>query len=271
MMVDSVRLLRPDMLEWDDWIGRGQSDFYHTAAYHRLFENSGDCRAWMAVFGNTRRFLAWPYLSRPIEGTALLDGTSVYGYAGPVASGCADDAAFRADAWRAVLETWRAQGLISMFTNFHPLFDNATLCRDFRASPDSRDEGLLTLGRSVSIDLSTSAECRFQNYKRRFRQDLRRSAKAGLKVSLDKDWMHFRNFVRLYHDTMEYNHADERYRFSTAYLLELRSVLGPKCHLAIARLDQQIAAALLFVIHGEIAQAHLTGIDGQRGARAAGR
>lgn len=260
-MSNIVRLLRPDDPEWDTWMRRSTSDFYHSAAYHRFFTKNDDSDAWLAVYGEPHQFLAWPYLTRPIADTNRFDGTSVYGYTGPLARGLENDSDFLIAAWRALITLWEKQGLVTMFTSFHPLLGNAELCCNFKASPSHNDEGPLMLGRSVSIDLTIEEPDRFASYKKRFRQDLRRSAKAGLRIEHDEHWIRFDSFVKLYLETMEANNADQRYQFSADYLRDLRDALGSDCHLAIARIDNEIAAAIMFTTFGSISQAHLTGIN----------
>ena len=85
-----LRLLSTATPEWDVWLSRVPHDFYHTAGYHRLAEACGEGRAFLAVYGDEGRFLAWPYLLRPVSTCAGLEESqhtdvgSVYGYPGPL-------------------------------------------------------------------------------------------------------------------------------------------------------------------------------------------
>jgi hypothetical protein len=262
MKTELFHLFRPNSAQWDSWIGRANADFYHMSAYHRFIEGMSGNQAWLAVYGSQDKFIAWPYLIRPIDGTDFFDGTSVYGYTGPVVANVMEnDHVFINDAWKRILGTWKAQGLVTMFTCFHPILGNSALCESFKTGTSSSDEGLLTMGQSVSIDLAVNPDNRLAAYKKQFRQDLKRSIKLGLKVELDEQWNHFDSFVRLYRANMASLDADPRYWYSASELRQLIEALGSNCCLTVIRIEDEIAAALMIVICGDIAQAHLTGID----------
>lgn len=262
MAKELFHLFRVDSVQWDNWIGRANADFYHTSAYHQFIEEVSGNKAWLAVYGSDDKFIAWPYLIRPIDGTALFDGTSVYGYTGPVfANVMENDHVFLNEAWKLIHANWKEQGLITMFTCFHPILQNAQLCETFKTGTDIADESFLTMGQSVSIDLTVDTEIRFAAYKKQFRQNLKRSIKLGLKVEQDEKWSEFDSFVRLYRSSMASFNADQRYWYSADDLRKLIDKLGNNCCLTVIRIEEEIAAALMIVIHGDIAQAHLTGID----------
>lgn len=262
MATELFHLFRADSVQWDNWVERADADFYHRSAYHRFIEGISGNKAWLAVYGSEKKFIAWPYLIRPIEGTDLFDGTSVYGYTGPfVTNVTVNDHAFLDDAWKLILETWKEQGLITMFTCFHPLLGNSELCETFKTGTDNSDEGFFTKGQSVSIDLTINPEDRFASYKKQFRQDLKRSIKLGLTVEQDEQWNYFDSFVSLYSSNMASFNADQRYLYTASDLQKLIEALGSNCCLTVIRVEEEIAAALMIVINGDIAQAHLTGID----------
>src|SRR5581483_8651845 len=90
--METVRLLTSNQPEWDRWLERPRHDIYHSAAYHALSESAGEGRAFLAIVGSPDRYLAWPYLLRPIaiegiERCEFSDITSVYGYSGPITHG----------------------------------------------------------------------------------------------------------------------------------------------------------------------------------------
>jgi lipid II:glycine glycyltransferase (peptidoglycan interpeptide bridge formation enzyme) len=172
-----------------------------------------------------------------------------------------DDNDFLGKAWDLISSTWQEQGLITMFSSLHPILENFKLCESFKTGTASVDEGCFRLGESVSIDLKVSPENRLAAYKKQFRQDIKRSLKRGLKVEQDEQWSGFDTFVRLYRASMANFNADERYWYSAGDLQKLIDALGDKCCLTVIRIEGEIAAALMMVIHDDIAQAHLTGID----------
>jgi hypothetical protein len=257
-LAEATLLIAPRDAAWDAWVDRAPRDFHHGAAYHAFSERMGEGRAHLAVHGSAERFLAWPYLVVPIPGAeGRSDASSVYGCAGPVGLGL-EDLEFRARAWRALRGIWAEQGLVALFTRFHPLLENQRWCEGLAGEVPTPGGELLRLGRSVSIELRPGAERRAA-YPKVLRQELRGAEAAGLVVELDRERRHFDAFVELYRATMAKNRAESRYLFSRAYLDGLVAALGPAAHVAVARRGSEVAAALLFTVHGELAQAHLTG------------
>ena len=256
-MAERTLRLRPNQSCWDEWRERAPHDFYHDAAYHALAERSGEGTAHLLVHGTPERFVAWPYLVREIDGRHV-DGYSVYGYSGPFGTGL-DDPELLARAWESFRAAWTEQGLVTMFTRFHPLLGNAAACAGLHGATEIAGGESLRIGRSVSIDLTLSPEARRRGYRKVLRQEIASACRAGLVVEEDESWTHYARFGELYRATMARNAANERYRHDDAYLAALRDALGDSGHLALARLGEEAVALMLFTVRGDIAQAHLTG------------
>jgi hypothetical protein len=258
-MNDLIHVLKPSDPEWDAWLLRAPHDFYHLAAYHEFAGSVGEGRPEMVTYGTPERFLAWPYLVRDID-AKYSDATSVYGYSGPTGRGLDDDA-FRFDAWHNIKNTWVERGLVTVFTRFHPLLGNAATCDGFKGAAATPGGEILNLGRSVSINLYDDRIARRAKYRQSLRQKIKRSEAGGLAVDIDPDRRHYEKFIELYELTMRRNQAPERYRFHQDYFDGLLASLGNKIHLAVAHLDSEITAAMLFTVYNGIAQAHLAGVD----------
>jgi hypothetical protein len=234
-----------DAASWSRWIDREPHDFYHTAAYHRFSEQCGEGEAFLAVYGSADRFLAWPYLLRPIgQASGLCDVSSVYGYAGPVARGPCDDL-FLARARAAVEEVWISQGAVSAFTRFHPLLENHRL-----ADPSSLHPG----GETIALDLTLPEP----GYPAGLRKDLRRLRRLGLVTVVEDDWSRADRFLGLYYDTMRRNHAAPYYYFSPQYFGRLKQALGPCAFLALTLLDGEVAAAAVVIEYQGVAHYHFS-------------
>src|SRR4029077_837656 len=79
-----------DAAEWDAVPRKTrQHDFHHLPQYHRVAEQRGEGIARLFVYSENGYTIALPLLVRPVnanEPDAWQDATSVYGYAGPIAS-----------------------------------------------------------------------------------------------------------------------------------------------------------------------------------------
>ena len=129
-MTDDIQVIPATSPEWAEWLAAVAHDFYHTAAYHRFSQACGEGEAFLAIYGDRAKFVAWPYLLRRVadsaglESSRFTDVTSVYGYPGPLVCNCADDGVFLASAWEALVKVWRKQDVVTVFTRFHPVLEN---------------------------------------------------------------------------------------------------------------------------------------------------
>ena len=268
-MSHNLKIISTANAEWDAWLSRVPHDFYHTAGYHRLAEASGEGRAVLAVYGDKDRFLAWPYLLRPVatcaglEESQYTDVGSVYGYPGPLIHDAGGDSEFLLSAWGALTETWRGQKAVAAFTRFHPLLENHLALKALQV-PNGRSHccpgvGLTPSGSTVSIDLTLSDEEVVRQYQKILRQEIRTGRRRGLTTEVDEQWQRRDDFIQLYHCTMRRNRASSQYFFSSSYFDQLRSELAPHAHLMVTRLDERVAAAGVFVEYAGVIHAHLAG------------
>jgi hypothetical protein len=268
-----LQLLLPTSPVWELQLDAVPHDFYHTAAYHMLAEECGEGQPLLAVYGTRDKFLAWPYVLRPLnelpgmEHLTYTDVASVYGYPGPLACNCDGDAAFLSRAWSALVELWREQQAVTVFTRFHPLLENhawLTVAQSHSAAVASSatagaDTGLLSAGQTISIDLTRSDEENVRDYHKILRQEVASGRRRGLVTREDADWESVDEFVEVYRATMIRNRAASQYFFGAGYLRRLHTALAPHAHLFVTRLDERLAAAAIVVEYRGIVQAHLAG------------
>lgn len=271
-MPDQVRLIPARSAEWASWLEEAPHDFHHSPAHHLVWEAAGHGEAWLAVAGTPEKFLAWPYLlrripSREAAAEGLLDITSVDGYAGPLARGCAPGDPFLEAARRAIFERWSQLRVVSVFARFHPLLANQEWIRQSPAcpglmtppEPDRLFAGLRHEGHTVSIDLRLEDAETHREYRETHRRHIRRARRAGLTVDSGDSPRNFHDFVGLYHHTMRRNQAGAHYYFSEEFLLRLYRGLAPRASIHAARLDGRTVAAAFITEYGGIVQYLLGG------------
>jgi hypothetical protein len=265
LIISSAQLVAACSPEWDDYLARVPHDFFQTAEYH-AFSAAGNGEAWLLVYGNHDKFVAWPYLLQPIDGVADLgtqfrDVTSVYGYSGPVVHNCREDKAFLSGAWEAFLEAWRTQLVVSVFTRFHPILGNHSWLE-----PEWTALGVLGRtyreGKTVTIDLSKSPEDIWADYQRKLRQQIRRvQRERDLTTLHDPAWAHLDQFISMYYATLERNGAAQFFFFPRDYFLALKETLGPHGALFLCRCDGAVGAAFLLIEYNGIVSVHLAASD----------
>ncbi len=258
-MLGNLNIFSPSDPDWDTWVKRAPHDVFHTAAYHRFEGNQERADAQLLVYGDENRFLIFPYLQRDV-GSGFRDATSVYGYTGPVGRGLTPD--FVAEAWEAFRVVWRDRRIVTVFTRFHPMLENAGIALSMTGDQAPFAGAVIHhLGRSVSIDLSLGIDERRMSYPQPLRQEIKKAERNGLVVEDDPDWAYFSGFMELYRVTMSQNSAADRYLFSDAYFSRLKDAMAGYAFLSVARVNGQLAAAMIYTVCGEHASAHLTGID----------
>jgi len=255
--MNSLRILQAGDPEWSEWLALAPHDFYHSSAYHSFSEEQGEGRAFLAVYGSRDRFIAWPYLLRDVSfdsaQTGYTDITSVYGYGGPVCRGCEPHDEFVGQGAHAIEDAWREQKVVATFSRLHPVLENHHWVQDSSC--------LLGHGHTIALDLSLAGEELQRSYNRKLRQELRYAREGGVKTFIDEDWLHFEDFLRLYHHTMSRNYAGSGYFFSEDYFRQFRRALAPDAVLMVAAVGQKIVAACIFVEYGDRIAAHLEGAD----------
>jgi hypothetical protein len=233
-------------------------DFYHLPGYHELHEKQGEGAGVMLVYAEDDKIIALPLLVRDVSSIPGLgafrgyyDATSVYGYAGPIASRPArTDSAFLARFHHQLQAFAIERQWVSIFSRLHPLLNNHLLL--------TGNGETIGLSDTISIDLTLPPAEQFARYRKSHRYEVRRARREGLTVLHDHARSAYGEFIRLYTDTMRRVHAAEHYFFDQAYFDGLQAALGARLHLFLAVKEGDICAASLFVHTHDIIQYHLS-------------
>jgi hypothetical protein len=259
VLTDSFEVLSASDPRWDEALVGIEHDFYHRRGYHELAEWNGEGEAFLAVrFGAYSR-IAWPFIRRSITGTDLYDVTSVIGYAGPVGSTNSDSVV--RDFWRELRQLWVEQGVVSVFTTFHPLLANDRLVSGLQTGNDSPIPAVVSPGRTVSVDLSGSPDERMASYEKETRYEIRRAYRRGLEVRADTDLDHLGDLARLNEETMRRNRAPRRHQFGADYFERMFELLGDHAQLLVATFEGEVVCTLVVVVDGPFGHAQVTGVS----------
>ena len=239
--------------QWREALEGIGHDFYHEAAYHRFCQERGDGEGYLAVYREAESVLLWPYLLRPIEGSAeYSDVTSVYGYPGPLASGASGPFVERGLA--ALKDHWRSRNAVTAFTRLHPILGNQFLLEDIEPAQLG--------GATIAVDLRLPPEEIWRRYRKDIRHDIRHAHRHGLTVEPDPDLLRLPRFVELYRETMIRNHAEQSYFFDCSYFRRLFESFPLRAHLFTVCDGETVAAGGIFIETGRIVQYHLAASAG---------
>lgn len=245
--------------DWLDVLNRcAYYDFYHLPTYTVLEAELAGGQAKLFVHEEDKAVIALPLIVRPlstVEGikapvSASYDAVSVYGYGGPITNQSWDDLKFFERFSLALQNEFNALGVITAFSRMHPVIEN---------DAGLRIGEIISLGETVSIDLTLPKEEQFRRYRRDHRYGIPKAVNKGITVLHDEDWTYFESFMALYQATMHRVKADARYFFGKEYFNRLREALGSHLHLFVALFDERVISASMFTTMNGIVQYHLSG------------
>jgi Acetyltransferase (GNAT) domain len=242
-----------DDAAWDAVLARVvEYDFHHLAGYHRLAEYLGEGTAGLFVYRDGEHLIAVPLLLRPIndqEPAGPWDATSVYGYAGPIASHASLPQTVIDGFQRSLREELISRRIVTVFSRLHPLIEQRPLVAGLGETA--------VCGPTVSIDLTLTPEEQWAGYSKGTRRLIRRATEAGVVCVHEPNLEHLLEFGAMYRETMERVGATSSYFYDDAYFERMAAELGSVMHLFVALVDGRPAACGLFTLCDGIVQAHL--------------
>jgi lipid II:glycine glycyltransferase (peptidoglycan interpeptide bridge formation enzyme) len=251
----SLRVIGSD--QPDAWLevvrGAVQHDFYFLPGYHAQAAQRENGDAQLFVYTHGRNTLALPLVIRRIDADSPWhDATSVYGYAGPLASAREIPAEVVAGFQRALAEALAARKVVAVFSRLHPLMRQRELLHGLGQ--------LRAQGETVSIDLTAPLEAQRANYSATIKTRLNRLRRNGFSATIDAENRHLDEFIAIYHETMRRVGAAPAYFFARDYFTGLVEALGETLRLLLVKgPDGRVVSAGLFTLCDGIAQYHLGG------------
>lgn len=225
-------------------------DFYHTATYH-LCQHQG--KGLMLYFHTPTLLILLPIVLRPIASGGYKDITSVYGYAGPLASKGGSEADILL--FQQELTQWMHQNhVVSLFARLHPLIDSSSLIGSLGE--------IRAVNKTLYFDLTRSQADLWSGVAPAYRRDIRRFYAQGATIvegSSDQQW---EAFGILYHRAMGRLSAPQSYYFDSNYFDTLRH--DPSCgwRLLLAYSSDQTLIGGAIISHcGSICQYHLGAVE----------
>jgi CelD/BcsL family acetyltransferase involved in cellulose biosynthesis len=247
--------------EWESIIAQAfQYDFYHLPSYHALAEQRGEGESFLFAYADGEYMLALPILLRRIEtvpgleqvARGLRDATSVYGYAGPVASCPVIPQPVLEEFWRELRKALESLDVIAVFSRLHPLIPQSSWLQGLGEQ--------IGLGETVSIDLTLSIDNQRALYRKGHRYDINRLCRLGAACVHDTHRVYLGDFSAMYRETMRRVGAVDYYLFEDSYFDDLVAALGDNLSLFVVLLEDMPICAGMFVLCKGIVQYHLSGM-----------
>jgi hypothetical protein len=246
-------------------------DTYHLPGYQRLTTPAGYDSVLLSYESGPHRVVL-PLTLRPLPDAVRQvtgfehDGTSVYGYPGPLSSvspawigGSGDSVDNSVDAaWRDEFAAWFTKvcaelSILTVFLRNNPLLDSSQL---FTSEPFV----LGAVSPTVAIDLSSPQDDRLAAATSHHRRALRKSLAHGLTFEQDHSSEAIAAFTECYLETMAKHDASESYLVDEARVTNILGTLGEHAELWVARKPSgEVPSAAIFFRTNGIIQYHLGG------------
>jgi len=259
--VAELEILRPEQhAKWIEVLQSSfQYDFYHLPQYQALAEERGEGGAHLFLYKEGRYFVAIPLLVRPIDtipchaqtGKGWWDATSVYGYAGPIASHPDVPESVLHNFRSALSRTLQERQIVAVFSRLHPLIPQQGLLAGLGE--------LVSAGQTVSIDLTLPVDVQRAQYRNNHKRDINMLRRLNLSCTHDDKVAFIDDFIEIYYETMRRAGASNAYFFEHLYFERLVTTLESTMHLFVCLLDNRVICGGLFALCDGIVQYHLGG------------
>ena len=236
-----------------------QHDWYHLAGYHAMAEKYGEGQAQLFVYREDPYLIAIPLLLRPITGVpgiggsgdGFKDATSVYGYAGPIASHVDIPGPVILHFQQSLGAALHDLGVVAVFSKLHPLIPQAPWLSGLG--------DCLPAQPTISIDLALRQDEQRAKYAASNKRQIRRLIRMGAACVEDTEFAYLDDFVRIYTETMNRVSAGSDFYYPRAYFEDLAFHLGERMRLFVALLDGKVISGLVVVACDGIVQTHISG------------
>lgn len=243
-----------DDAEWLAAVRRmPRHDLTHLPAFARVYEDKGDGVAACLVYDSAAGTVVYPHIRRPLCGLPFshpygghCDMVTPYGYGGPLhdAADAVTAARLLGDFRTAVSDYAGEHRVVSEFIRFHPLLQN-------HAGHEGLLRSLFLHQENVLVDLRANDQQRLLDYRESYRHCIRQARRAGLEVSLSDPRIDGEVFARLYRETMRRHGQTGYLDLPASFFSDLFARLGRNALLFCVRKGDEIAAAGVFLRHGD--------------------
>ncbi|MEE6289259.1 GNAT family N-acetyltransferase [Georgenia sp. MJ173] len=221
---------------WRDATSLIPHDVYQLPEWSELDSLAGSGSPRAIIVDDGTRSTAIPVVVRRISDT-LWDASSPYGYPG-FAAGHGFTAKMARELVLHLSEFLRTMGCVSLFLRLHPTLNNAS------AWPD---EFTRLVGKTLILDLTVSIDEIQSSIRKGHKSDIKRAVREGLEVVEDSSEEAYREFQRIYEQTMRRVDAADYYQFDRDYFNYLRINMRSMVRLYLAVQDHDVAGGALFL------------------------
>jgi len=231
-----------------------QFDFYFTYSYNSLSVTEQDI-PFLYFYQESDYKIIFPLILRRIPDCDCYDATSVYGYAGPLASHLSVPNKILENFHIGLAQYFTRNNIISVFSRLHPYIQNEKYL--------SGIGDITTLSNTVFIDLQTNTDAQYKQYRKGVKSDLSKLKREGFEVFEDTKLTHLSKFIEIYNENMCRVNADQHYFFPESYYQSFFESKEIGARLFFVKKDNDFVASSIFTFVNGIIQYHLSGTSSE--------
>ncbi|KAF5077689.1 Acetyltransferase (GNAT) domain protein [anaerobic digester metagenome] len=236
-------------------------DVYSKYEYYNLYEKHYDVKSESIFWEDEYLKVFWPHLIRDVSKLkrcadfSCYDLTTPYGYGGPVIHMNTSDKVKASESTRSFFEDYKEyalnNGYVSEFIRFDPFLRNWEFFEGIFHVEHVNDV--------VLVDLSQELDKIWNDIRRGHRRHIQNSIKEGCKVRFIENPSEedLSDFIKLYCSTMDRNHADQKYYFSTEFIEDHFKLLNTL--LTVVEHGNNTIGMTMFIYGNDSIHYHLTG------------
>ncbi|KPJ93756.1 MAG: hypothetical protein AMJ53_06650 [Gammaproteobacteria bacterium SG8_11] len=233
----STKLHYSDQNTWKALASRAQvDDVYFSPEYLKINESILGGESECFIYEDDNLIAYYAYIKRPIEGTNLFDIVSPYGFGGFIINN--KDSAVRFD--NAFRTHCVESGIVSEFIRFHPFFNN-------HVYPELKSLEVQLHQAVVQVDYTQPNFDLNHTVNKEVRKKIRKAQNNQLQVVEDSHHQYYKDFIQLYHQTMDSKQAAQFYFFDERFFSDLQTYLENSALLLAAIYNEQLIGGLLIL------------------------
>jgi hypothetical protein len=236
--------------EWDALVRSFSNyDIYYLTGYVHAFQIHGDGEPMLVYYeGDGLRGL-YVCMKRTTAFEGVYDTITPYGYGGFLLEGEATAERMQC-LWSEYVAKMREMHVVDNFVRYHPVLANA--------APMKLCSEVIDLGKTIAIDL-TSEEVIWTNFHTKNRNMIRKAEKNGVEIHHAQNWSLFHEFIKVYNESMDRDHAEEYYYFDEAFYRSIHEDLAGQYEMFYATYQGQIIAMSIMLYANGRMHYHLSG------------
>lgn len=197
------------------------ADLYFDPNYAKIYhdiDGDYDTFVYQCDYGKITNTFILRKIPWMIDDQTFYDIVTPYGYGGPLAENVTDIAKLMYAYKIAFAEYCKSKNIICEFIRFH-LFDN------IRVRENYYGETFHSLD-NVVVDTSGDFEQKiWKGYEHKVRKNVKKAIKNNLQIVIENNLNNLDDFLSVYYDTMNRNHAGEYYYFGRKYFEDIARFL----------------------------------------------